>query len=119
MGYIHTFGRNKLTNSYGEPTMKRLGADVRKRTMGNAMNNERPAGPLTEEEIAAARRAYAEGCRGEIIIGMRGDERVITMLVPETPDIPADERLLRIKEELRSLGCDGCIRVRSAATSVC
>jgi hypothetical protein len=96
--------------------MKRLGADMRKRTMRNTMNNERPAGPLTEQEIAAARRAYADGCRGEIIIGMRGDERIITMLAPETGDIPANDRLSRIREELRGLGCDGCVRVRAEGT---
>jgi hypothetical protein len=94
--------------------MKRLGADVRKRTIRNVMNDKHPAGPLTDEEMAAASRAYAEGCRGEIIIGMRGDERIITMLAPETPDITVDQALSRIGEELRGLGCDGYVRVRAA-----
>ena len=92
--------------------MKRLGAYSRKRTKTTVVKNEHPSGPLTEDEIAAVRRAYSEGCRGELIIGMRGKERVITMMVPETGDGSPTEQMPRIREELRRLGCDGLARVR-------
>ena len=91
---------------------RRSGAYSRKRTKTTVVENERPRGPLTEDEIEAVRRAYCEGCRGEVIIGMRGDQRVITMLVPETANSPAQYRLSRVREELKRLGCDRLARVR-------
>ena len=94
--------------------MKRLGAYSRKRTKTTVVENGRPSGPLTEDEIAAVRRAYENGCMGEVIIGMRGDERVITMLVLETANATAQDRLPKIREELRKMGCDGLARVRRA-----
>ena len=93
--------------------MKRSGADTRKRTKTTVVENGRPRGPLTENEIAAVRRAYSEGCEGEVIIGMRGDERIITMLVPETANTSAQDRLPQIREELRRLGCDGYSRCKA------
>ena len=96
--------------------MKRSGVEMRKRVETTVVDNERPGGPLTDEEIAAVRGAYANGCRGEVVIGMRGDERTITMLVPETADIPAQDRLTRVREELRRLGCRGMQRIRCTDT---
>jgi len=91
--------------------MKRSGANMRKRTEATIAGNERPRGPLTDEEIAAVRRAYADGCRGEVIIGMRGDERVITMLVPAVVGLDNGHRLQAMRAELRKLGCYGMCRV--------
>lgn len=91
--------------------MKRSGAQTRKRTISTASNDERPRGPLTNDEIAAVRRAYQDGCRGDIIIGMRGEERIITMLVPHIADVPVDEHTTRIREDLKKIGCDGMWRV--------
>ena len=92
--------------------MKRSGAYTRKRSKTTVVENGRPRGPLTNQEIEAVRSAYSEGCRGELIIGMRGDERVITMLVPETANSPAQDRLPLVRDELRKMGCDGLARVR-------
>ena len=94
--------------------MERSGANVRKRTKTTVVENERPRGPLIDTEITAVRRAHENSCRGEIIIGMRGEERVITMLVPETADTPAQDRLSRVREELRKMGCDGMYIVSQA-----
>lgn len=92
--------------------MKRSGANTRKRSNTTVVDNERPRGPLADEEVAAVRRAYADGCRGEVIIGMRGEERIITMLAPDTADALAQDRLPAIRAELRRLGCDGYARCR-------
>lgn len=89
--------------------MKRYSVETRKRTASNTVEDTCPRGPLTDEELAAARRAYRDGCRGEVIIGMRGEERVIAMLVPETADTTARGRMPAIRAELKQLGCDGCI----------
>lgn len=93
--------------------MKRSGANMRRRTEPMSVGNERPRGPLTENELAAVRGAYESGCRGAVIIGLRGEERVVTMLVPDTTDAPAQSRLSAVRAELRRLGCDGLIRIRS------
>ena len=52
--------------------MKRQGAG-KTTDMRNGTETEiaRPSGPLTDEEIEDIRQAYADGCKGEIIIGMR------------------------------------------------
>jgi uncharacterized protein (UPF0218 family) len=97
--------------------MKRTGVDTRKRIEPNVVDNERPRGPLTDEEIAAVRRAYENGCRGEVIIGMRGDERIITMLVPDVADMPVCRGVPRTREELKRIGCDGMYRVRGAGNT--
>lgn len=93
--------------------MKRSGAETRRRLEPN-VGNDRPRGPLTDDELTAVGKAYQYGCRGEIIIGMRGDERIITMLVPETADTPSQDRMPAIRAELRRLGCDGLQRIGPA-----
>jgi len=87
--------------------MKRSGANMRRRTEPMSVGNEPPRGPLTQEELAAVRSACKNGCRGTVVIGMRGEERVVTMLVPDTTDASAQSRLLAMRAELRRLGCDG------------
>lgn len=72
----------------------------------------RSQGPLTDDEIEEIRQAYQEGCKGEILIGMRGKERVITMLLPVHSSPDTDEALLkRSIEKIKGMGC-------SKATSV-
>ncbi len=94
--------------------MKRHGAgkntDVRKRTETEVA---RPFGPLTDIEIEDIRQAYRGGCKGEMVIGMRGDERVITMLVPaqSTPDT-AEAQIQQSITKLRAMGCERYVRVR-------
>ena len=97
--------------------MKRSGVETRKRTGTTIVENERPRGPLTDEEIAAVRKAYQDGYRGQVIMGMCGEERIIPMLVPETVDTPAQDRLPAIRAELRRLGCDGYHRCRAGRSN--
>lgn len=92
--------------------MKRSSVETRKRTASNTVKDTRPRGPLTQEELAAVRRACENGCLGTVIIGLRGEERVVTMLVSDTTDASAQSRLLAMRAELRRLGCDGLIRCR-------
>ena len=92
--------------------MKRTGADLRKRTTTTIESETRPVGPLTEEELEAVRRAYADGCQGDVIIGMRGDERVITMLIPEDSLTSPEDKMVKVREQIKILGCDGMQRVR-------
>jgi len=90
--------------------------DMRKRTKPEVA---RPIGLLTEEEIEDIRQAYLDGCRGEAIIGLRGKERVITVLVPPQPDsVSFTDNRAALKDRLRELGCDRFIRIRNALTRV-
>lgn len=97
--------------------MKRYGASLRRRFSPTLLENARPSGPLTEEEISAVRRAYENGCCGEIVIGMRGKERIITMLVPQITDSPISHRMAGIKDELKKIGCDGVWRIRAGGNT--
>ncbi len=63
--------------------------------------------PLSPEELEEIRAAYRDGCSGEIVIGMRGEERVITMLVPAPGSCDLAKKLV-------GLGCDRFIRVQKA-----
>ena len=75
---------------------------------------DRPTGAITNEELDGIRRAYADGCRGDILIGLRGEERVITMLSPAHPNsIGSSSVPEEILKELRALGCDRCQRITS------
>lgn len=96
--------------------MKRSGADMRKRTTSTE-SETRPSGPLNEEEMEAVRGAYINGCRGEVVIGLRGDERIITMLVPEIVGESNEACLQNIRQKLQKLGCDGIMRVRQRRAS--
>jgi len=87
--------------------MKRSGANTRRRTEPMVVDNERPRGPSTDEELAAVREAYENGARGTVIIGMRGEKRVVTMLIPDSTDAASQSRLPVVRAELRRLGCDG------------
>lgn len=72
----------------------------------------RPQGALSEEELEEIGRAYASGSRGSLLIGLRGTERLLTMLLPaQTDAIAAKAQLFNILAKLRSLGCDGYIQV--------
>ena len=68
----------------------------------------REAGAVTEKELGDIRKAYADGCKGEILIGMRGEERVITMLLPSQID---PEELSSKYPKLKKLGCDRWVRI--------
>ena len=87
--------------------------NVRKRAEQNGVPEViRPVGELSEIEIEEIRKAYANGCRGEILIGLRGEKRVITMLLPEQPenetsDVPRNKCLAILNE----MGCNRCVRI--------
>lgn len=94
--------------------MKRSGAnDTRRRTVNDDVSVARPNGPLTDREIEGIRRAYAHGCRGEVLIGLRSQDRVITMLLPPTLDEHSSAEQLRLSlDKLKTIGCDGYVRAR-------
>ena len=84
--------------------------DMRKRTEAEVA---RPFGPLTEEEIEDLCQAYRDGCGGEVMIGLRGDERVMTMLLPAQSGQDATEsQMIRVAEQLRAIGCDRYLHIR-------
>lgn len=94
--------------------MKRYSAgkntDMRKGTETEAA---RPFGPLTDKETEDIRQAYREGCKGEIIIGMRGDKRVITMLVPaQLGSDTQDSMMAQCKKQLERMVCDRSVCIR-------
>ncbi len=94
--------------------MKRPSVDTHKRSTSTAVDNGRPRGPLTDEELAAVRRAYADGCRGEVIIGMRREERLLTMLVPDTDAAKAESHTLAVNAKLLRIGCNRVCRLRQS-----
>lgn len=87
--------------------MRRHGAskntDMRKRTTIKL--------PLTGEEIEEIRQAYRDGCKGEIIIELRGNEQVIKMLVPAQGYNSSGCDVTAMEDHLRNSGCDGFIRI--------
>lgn len=100
--------------------MKRISAETTANGWRNRTVNETDLSrlPLSPEEIQEIRRAYQEGCQGEILIGMRGEERVVTMLLPaQSTPTAADALLQHSLDRLQSVGCDRCIRVRNDLVS--
>lgn len=77
-----------------------------------ALRDNRPKGPLSPEEIEEIRTAYEDGCKGMVVIGLRGDERLTTMLLPAQPNEDReDEQMGLAARNLRRMGCDGYIHV--------
>lgn len=75
----------------------------------------RPKGPLTKKELEEIRQAYHDGCAGEILIGLRGEERLLMMLLPTQDGGATGSQMIRAAGQLRAIGCDTCLRVRRAA----
>lgn len=97
--------------------MKRLGADSNrishKRRISNKIHNDsRPHGMLTELELVEIRKAYADGAKGDLLIGMQGEERVLPQLLPPKPSKYDAEMLLKTSlGKLREIGCDKAIYI--------
>ena len=93
---------------------------MRKRTVNNDLSEVLQAsGALNENEIEEICQAYRDGCKGEILIGMHGEKRVITVLLPaqvnkETGNTAFDQSI----EKLRKMRCDRCIHVVNIASEV-
>lgn len=86
---------------------------MRKRIERGVVTGARPCGLLTEDEIEGIRQVYAAGARGDLLIGLCGEERVLTQLLPAQPDQHSAEQLLKKSlEQLRAIGCDGHIHAR-------
>ncbi len=74
---------------------------------------ERPSGALKENEIEEIRHAYRDGCKGEILIGLRGEERVITMLLPAQAYLEEADSIVPItNSKLKDMGCDKFLIVK-------
>lgn len=86
---------------------------MRKRFRGNDTEDMvRPHEQLTDEERERIRQSYRDGCKGDILIGLRGEERVITMLLPTQPGHKvAEPQLSRAADQLRIIGCDRYLHV--------
>lgn len=75
----------------------------------------RPDWPLTDDEIEDIRQAYQEGCKGEILIGMRREERIITLLLPAQSSSESTNTLQRSLNKLNEMGCNRCYHVSQKA----
>lgn len=97
--------------------MERSGADRttnsrRKRTGRVLLPPDERKGPLTDEERDSRSLAYERGCQGQVIIGLRGEERVLTMLIPLMPDDDREDEVISLSaRKFREIGCDGYIHV--------
>ena len=87
---------------------------MRKRFENNELSKDaRLSGTLNKNEIREISQAYQDGCKGEIIIGLCGEERLLTLLLPQQPSPEDTEDLLdRSSIKLKTTGCDRLIRVR-------
>ncbi len=75
----------------------------------------RPRGRLSADEIAQIVAAYGAGARGTLLIGLRDQERLLTLMLPHKRDPELALGLLRSNaEQLRRLGADGFIHVHRA-----
>lgn len=93
---------------------------MRKRTVENDLPEVSITnGALHKNENEEIRQAYCNGCKGEILIGLRGEERVVTMLLPaHTNDETDDEELKKSIDKLKQMNCDRCIHVANVASKV-
>jgi ribosomal protein S13 len=93
---------------------------MRKRSIHNDFPEiTKPCGALNENEIEEIRKAYRDKCKGEILIGLRGEERVITMLLPAHTNKETIEAELKTSiEKLKQMNCDRCIHVANVAFKV-
>ena len=70
------------------------------------------AASLTDDERDRLLWGYENGCQGDIIIGLCGNERITTMLLPVWPDEDRqDEQMSLVAQKLRQIGCDGFVHV--------
>jgi|GEM_PF-2133530 len=94
---------------------------MRKRTVNNELPEvTRPSGKMNVNEIEEIYQAYSSGgCHGEILIGMCGEERVITMLLPaHTNEETDDAELKKCIDKLKQMNCDRCIHAANVASKV-
>jgi hypothetical protein len=93
---------------------------MRKRTVNDDFPEvARACGTLNENEMEDICQAYGDGCKGKILIGMRGEERVITMLLPaHTGNETNDAELKKNIDKLKQMNCDRCIYVSNVASKV-
>jgi ribosomal protein S13 len=85
---------------------------MRKRTVNNDLTEIiRPSGELNKNEIEEISQAYRDGCKGEILIGLRGEERVIVMFLPTQDSKTTNTALKQDIAKLREMGCNRCLRV--------
>lgn len=85
---------------------------MRRRQDTNAEKKDRPKGPLTEKELEDIRQAYREGGTGEILIALRGKERIITMLLPAQSAFSSSEIREQLVDRIKRMGCAPCVLVR-------
>lgn len=72
-------------------------------------------GILSACEIEELRAAYSGGAQGGVLIGLRQDKRVLTLLLPPQRNSEAMMAVVsRNAERLRRLGSDGFVHVRRA-----
>lgn len=75
----------------------------------------RPRGRLSADEIAQLLATYCAGARGALLIGLRDQERLLTLTLPHRRNPELALGLLRSNaEQLRRLGADGFIHVHRA-----
>jgi hypothetical protein len=86
---------------------------MRKRTANNdLLEVTRPFGELNKNEIEEIRQAYRDKCNGEILIGLRGEERVITMLLPAQTNKETGNAAMNLSiDKLKRMRCDRHIHV--------
>ena len=97
--------------------MKR-GAPTNQRKKTNSNDISAPHGVLTETEIEDIRQAYIDGCTGGLMIGLNGEQRLLTTLLPPQSDADSATRQIRqVAAGIRKVGCDGYIYVRRVRLS--
>lgn len=73
----------------------------------------RPQGSLSVTEIETLRAAYAAGATGHLLIGLRQQTRLLTVMVPvQDSEAQMAHRMETYAARLRALWCDGYIHVR-------
>ncbi len=84
---------------------------MRKRS--DASNEKaKPTGTITVEELEEVRKAYADGYRGDILIGLCGEKRITTMLLPVRPNSDESPAISqKILQKLKTIGCDRCQKI--------
>ena len=73
----------------------------------------RPHGSLSASEIERLRAAYAAGATGHLLMGLRQQTRLLTVMIPvQDNQALMAHKMERYAARLRALRCDGYIHVR-------
>ena len=107
--------RTVSSRSTPSPALKRESCITSPVANEDAVDTEasRPQGALSVTEIDRLRAAYRAGATGHLLVGLRQQTRLLTVMIPvQDNQALMAHKMERYAARLRALRCDGYIHVR-------